>query len=125
MGGRGQGEDDWFDAVATRYGCMLQGATTVALTNLDVLGYLDEIPVCVAYETADGVTESFPVTSKLAVARPVLRCLPGGRCDISQITSYELLPEAAKRYVHFVESAIGVPVSIVSVGPGRGQTLMR
>ncbi|GBG10677.1 putative adenylosuccinate synthetase [Paenibacillus agaridevorans] len=109
----------------TRYGCMLQGATTVALTNLDVLGYLDEIPVCVAYETADGVTESFPVTSKLAVARPVLRCLPGWRCDISQITRYELLPEAAKRYVQFVESAIGVPASIVSVGPGREQTLMR
>jgi adenylosuccinate synthase len=115
----------WFDAVATRYGCMLQGATTVALTNLDVLGYLDEIPVCVAYETANGVTESFPFFAKLAAAKPVLEQLPGWKCDISQITSYELLPEAAKRYVQFVESTIGVPVSIVSVGPGREQTLMR
>ncbi|WP_246608311.1 adenylosuccinate synthetase [Paenibacillus agaridevorans] len=96
MGRRGQEEDDWFDAVATRYGCMLQGAITVALTNLDVLGYLDEIPVCVAYETADGETERFPVTSKLAAARPSLRYLPGWRCAISQITSYELLPEPAK-----------------------------
>ncbi|OMF22188.1 adenylosuccinate synthase [Paenibacillus sp. FSL H8-0548] len=114
----------WFDAVASRYGCMLQGATEVALTNLDVLGYLDEIPVCVGYEI-DGslIKESFPVTAKLDQAKPVLKRLPGWRCDISKIRSFEQLPEAAQQYVRFVEEVIGVKIGSVSVGPNREQLM--
>jgi len=114
----------WFDAVATRYGCMLQGATEVALTNLDVLGYLDEIPVCVGYEL-DGqiIKDSFPVTAALASAKPVLKRLPGWNCDISQIRTFEELPETAQQYVRFVEEAIGVKVASVSVGPRREQLI--
>lgn len=114
----------WFDAVATRYGCMLQGATEAALTNLDVLGYLEEIPVCVGYEW-DGqiVKESFPVTAKLQEAKPVLERLPGWKCDISPIRRFEDLPEAAQQYVRFVEASIGVKVGSVSVGPKREQLI--
>lgn len=116
----------WFDAVATRYGCMLQGATEVALTNLDVLGYLDKIPVCVGYEI-DGkaISHSFPVTAKLASAKPVLQSLPGWSCDISLIRTFEQLPLAAQQYVYFVESAIGVKIASVSVGPRREQLITR
>lgn len=116
----------WFDAVATRYGCMLQGATEVALTNLDVLGYLEEIPVCAFYEIeGEIVKDSFPVTAKLESARPVLKRLPGWGCDISDVRKFEELPEAAQQYVHFVESSIGVKVGSVSVGPSREQLIMR
>lgn len=115
----------WFDAVATRYGCRLQGATSVTLTNLDVLGYLDEIPVCVAYETEDGETQRFPVTSKLEAARPVWKYLPGWKCDISEITTFEELPEAAKQYVRFIEFSIGVRIAMVSVGPRREQVIKK
>lgn len=116
----------WFDAVATRYGCMLQGATTAVLTNLDVLGYLEQIPVCVGYELADGsVVEHFPVTSILHTAKPVIQQLPGWGCDISHIKRYEELPENAKNYVEFVQASIGVNVSIVSVGPRREQVIVR
>ncbi|WP_169083696.1 adenylosuccinate synthase [Paenibacillus sp. PL91] len=116
----------WFDAVATRYGCMLQGATEVALTNLDVLGYLDEIPVCTGYEL-DGqiVMEHFPVTAKLDSAKPVLERLPGWKCDISHVRSFEQLPEAAQQYVNFVEAAVGVRVGSISVGPSREQLITR
>lgn len=115
----------WFDAVASRYGCMLQGATEIALTNLDVLGYLDEIPVCVAYEL-DGqiIKDSFPVTAKLGLAKPILERLPGWRCDISGVRSFDQLPEAAQRYVRFVEEATSVRVGSVSVGPKREQLIM-
>jgi adenylosuccinate synthase len=116
----------WFDAVATRYGCMLQGATEAALTNLDVLGYLPEIPVCVGYELADGtVTDRFPATAKLETARPVLQRLPGWLCGISHIRSFEELPEAARNYVEFAEKAIGVRIATVSVGPRREQLIER
>ncbi|RXZ79111.1 adenylosuccinate synthase [Paenibacillaceae bacterium] len=116
----------WFDAVATRYGCQMQGATEVALTNLDVLGYLDEIPVCAAYELEDGIiTDKFPVTSKLYAARPVVERLPGWRTDISNVSSYDELPEQAKRYVDFVEARIGVQITTVSVGPRREQVVKR
>ncbi|WP_027086500.1 adenylosuccinate synthase [Cohnella panacarvi] len=115
----------WFDAVATRYGCRLQGATSVTLTNLDVLGYLDEIPVCVAYETEEGVVDRFPVTSQLISAKPVLRRLPGWKCGISRITRYEELPQAAREYVEWIEAEIGVPVTKVSVGPRREQVISR
>lgn len=116
----------WFDAVATRYGCMLQGATEIALTNLDVLGYLDEIPVCVSYQLDGEVMEDlFPVTAKLDSARPVLQRLPGWKSDISHIRNFEDLPETAKQYVYFVESSTGVRVASVSVGPRREQLIIR
>lgn len=116
----------WFDAVATGYGCMIQGATSVALTNLDVLGYLDEIPVCVGYELADGtIVDRFPVTSLMDSAKPVLSRMPGWKSDISQVSRMEELPEAAKTYINFVESAIGVKISTVSVGPRREQVIQR
>lgn len=115
----------WFDAVATRYGCRLQGATSVALTNLDVLGFLDEIPVCVGYETESGVIEHFPITSKLNSAKPVYKQLSGWKCDISEMRRYDELPVEARRYVEFMESEIGVPIATVSVGPRREQIIPR
>lgn len=116
----------WFDAVATRYGMMVQGATQVVLTNLDVLSYLDEIPVCVAYETAAGeqITD-FPATPVLMKCKPVYMTLPGWKCDIRGIKDYDALPENCKKYVDFVEEACGVPVTIVSNGPRREETLQR
>ncbi|WP_308634581.1 adenylosuccinate synthase [Paenibacillus silvisoli] len=112
----------WLDAVATRYGCMLQGATEVALTNVDVLGYLAQIPVCIGYKLADGsVTDRFPVTAKLGDAEPVWQVLPGWQCDISGIESFDELPREAQNYVRFVEACIGVPIATVSVGPRREQ----
>lgn len=115
----------WFDAIATRYGCRMQGATSVALTNLDVLGYLDEIPVCVGYETDDGVTDRFPTTATLFSAKPVLERLPGWRAGLSGIREFGQLPPAAQAYAAFIERQIGVPVATVSVGPGREQTIAR
>ncbi|OZB95189.1 adenylosuccinate synthase [Paenibacillus sp. XY044] len=116
----------WFDAVATRYGCMIQGATEIALTNLDVLGYLDQIPVCVGYQLADGtVTDRFPVSAKLDEAKPVLHHFKGWNCDITGIRSFEELPEAAKRYIDVIEVATRVKVKYVSVGPKRDQLISR
>ncbi|CAM3536702.1 adenylosuccinate synthase [Paenibacillus lupini] len=115
----------WFDAVATRYGCRLQGATSVVLTNLDVLGYLDEIPVCIGYEMEDGITDQFPITSRLASAKPVFKQLPGWKCDLSGIKHYDELPAEARQYVEFIESEIGVVIATVSVGPRRDQVITR
>lgn len=115
----------WFDAVATRYGCMAQGATEVALTLLDVLGYLDEIPVCTAYEIDGNKTQDFPVTPLLSKAKPVYTLLPGWKCDIRGIRSFEELPENARNYVLFVENAIGIPVKWVSNGPRREDIIIR
>jgi len=116
----------WFDAPAVRYGCRLQGATEVALTNLDVLGNLEEIPVCTAYELEDGtVTDRFPVTAKLEKAKPVIRKLAGWGCDISEAGSYADLPREARRYVDYVEAAAGVRISMISVGPRRDQLIRR
>lgn len=108
-----------FDAVATRYGCMAQGATEVALTLLDVLGYLDEIPVCTGYETNGVVTGDFPVTHLVANSKPVYTVLPGWKCDISGIRNFEDLPGNARDYIRFVEDAIEVPIKWVSNGPRR------
>ncbi len=115
----------WFDAVATRYGCRIQGATEVAFTVLDVLGYLDEIPVCVGYEIDGEVTKDFPATVKLEKAKPVLTTLPGWKCDIRGIRKYEELPEKCRNYIEFVEKEIGVPITMVSNGPGRDDIIMR
>ncbi len=115
----------WFDCVASRYGCRLQGTTDVAFTVLDVLGYLDEIPVCVGYEIDGEVTTEFPVTTRLEHARPVLQSLPGWKTDIRGIRNYEELPENCRRYVEFIEAQIGYPITMVSNGPGREDIIYR
>lgn len=115
----------WFDAVATRYGCRIQGTTEVAFTVLDVLGYLDEIPVCVGYEIDGQVTKDFPTTDRLEKAKPVFTTLPGWKCDIRGIRKYEELPENCRRYIEFVEKEIEAPIAMVSNGPGRDDIIMR
>ncbi|WP_300331301.1 adenylosuccinate synthase [Fusobacterium sp.] len=115
----------WFDCVATRYGCMLQGTTDVAFTAIDVLGYLDEIPVCVGYEIDGKVTKEFPVTPLLEKAKPVYEVLPGWKSDIRGITKYEDLPENARNYVEFIEKELGFPITIVSNGPKRNEIIFR
>ncbi len=115
----------WFDCVATRYGCRMQGTTDVAFTVLDVLGYLDEIPVCVGYEIDGEVTKDFPTTARLNRAKPVLVKLPGWKTDIRGIRTYEELPENCRRYIEFVEQEIGFPITMVSNGPGRSDIIYR
>ena len=115
----------WFDCVATKYGCRLQGATDVAFTVLDALGYLDEIPVCVGYEIDGEVTTDFPVTYKLEKAKPVLKKLPGWKCDIRGIRNFDELPENCRKYVEFIEKQIGFPITLVSNGPGREDIIYR
>ena len=115
----------WFDAVASRYGCRIQGATEVALTVLDVLGYLDEIPICVGYEIDGEVVKDFPVTYKLEKAKPVLKKLPGWKCDIRGIKKYEDLPAECRNYIETIEAELGVPVTMVSNCPGRDEIIMR
>ena len=115
----------WLDLVATRYGCRVQGATQVAFTVLDVLGYLDEIPVCVAYELDGERIDYFPSTTKLKRAKPILEKLPGWKCDISHITKYEDLPENCRNYIEFAEKHIGIPITIVSNGAKRENIIYR
>ena len=116
----------WLDTVAVHYGCMMQGATGIALTNIDVLSYLDKIPVCKAYETEDGtITKDFPVTPVLEKCKPVWEYLPGWKCDISKARSFDELPENARKYVEFIENETGCPVVIVSNGPARENTIVR
>ncbi len=115
----------WFDCVASKYGARLQGATEVAFTVLDVLGYLDEIPVCVGYEIDGEVTTDFPVTAKLEKAKPVLKTLPGWKSDIRGIKEYDKLPENCRNYIEFVEEQIGFPIKMVSNGPGRDEIIYR
>ncbi|MGN0472818.1 MAG: adenylosuccinate synthase [Lachnospiraceae bacterium] len=115
----------WFDCVASKYGCRLQGTTDVAFTVLDVLGYLDEIPVCVGYDVDGEVTTEFPTTGKLEKAKPVLTTLPGWKTDIRGIRSYEELPENCRKYIEFVEDQIGYPITMVSNGPGRDDIIYR
>ncbi len=115
----------WFDCVASRYGCRLQGATEVAFTVLDVPGYLDEIPVCTGYEIDGEVTTEFPTTSKLRRAKPVYQFLPGWKEDIRGIREYDKLPENCRRYVEFVEDAIGYPITMISNGPDRNAIIYR
>lgn len=115
----------WFDCVASKYGCRLQGATDVAFAVLDVLGYLDEIPVCVGYEIDGEVTTDFPVTYKLEKAKPMLKTLPGWKCEIRGIRKYEELPENCRKYVEFIEEQIGYPITMISNGPGREDIIYR
>lgn len=115
----------WLDLVATKYGCRMQGTTDVAFTVLDVLGYLDEIPVCVGYEIDGEVTTDFPTTALLEKAKPVLEVLPGWKSDIRGIKKYEDLPENCRKYIEFVEEKIGYPIRLVSNGPGRDDIIYR
>ena len=115
----------WFDCVASHYGCRIQGTTDVAFTVLDVLGYLDEIPVCVAYDIDGEITTDFPTTNKLRKAKPVYETLPGWKCDIRGIKNYEDLPENCRRYIEFIEEKIGFPITMISNGPGRNDIIYR
>lgn len=115
----------WLDLVASRYGCRVQGATGVAFTVLDALSYLDEIPVCTAYELEGKRIDYFPATSKLKKCKPVPEILPGWKCDIRGIKSYNELPKNARRYIEFAEKHIGVPITMVSNGPKREDIILR
>lgn len=115
----------WYDCVASKYGCRLQGTTQVAFTVLDVLGYLEEIPVCVGYEIDGKITTEFPTTTQLEKAKPILKVLPGWKADIRGIKNYEELPENCRKYVEFIEEQIGFPITMVSNGPGRDDIIYR
>ncbi len=115
----------WYDCVASKYGCRLQGTTDVAFTVLDVLGYLDEIPVCVGYDIDGEVTTEFPVTHLLEKAKPVFKTLPGWKCEIRGIKNYEELPENCRKYIEFIEEQIGYPITMVSNGPARTDIIYR
>ena len=115
----------WLDLVASRYGCKVQGATTVAFTVIDALGYLDEIPVCVAYELDGKVIDYFPSTTKLKRCKPVLKVLKGWKCDVTGIKKYEDLPKECREYIEFAEKEIGVHIGMVSNGPSRDDIIYR
>lgn len=115
----------WFDAVASRYGCRVQGATEAVLTVLDVLGYLDEIPICIGYEIDGEVVRDFPTTHLLKKAKPVYTVLPGWKCEIRGIHKYEDLPENCRNYIEFIERELEVPITMVSNGPGRHEIIRR
>lgn len=115
----------WFDVVASKYGCRMQGTTDVAFTVLDVLGYLEEIPVCTAYEIDGQIVEEFPTTHLLEKAKPVIEVLPGWKCDIRGIKNYQDLPENCRKYIEFVEEKIGFPITMISNGPGREDIIYR
>ena len=115
----------WFDCVASKYGCRMQGTTDVAFTVLDVLGYLDEIPVCVGYDIDGEVTTDIPTTAKLKKAKPVYEVLPGWKTDIRGIKNYEDLPENCRNYIEFIEKHIGYPITMVSNGPKRTDIIYR
>lgn len=115
----------WFDVVASKYGCRIQGTTDVAFTVLDVLGYLDEIPVCVAYDIDGKITTDFPTTRDLEKAKPVFETLPGWKCDIRGIKTYEDLPENCRKYIEFIEERIGFPITMISNGPKRDDIIYR
>lgn len=115
----------WFDAVATRYGCRIQGATEIALTVLDPLGYLDEIPICTGYELDGKIINEFPHTTDLEKAKPVLKKLPGWKCDIRGIREFDKLPQECQDYVNEIEKEIGFPITYVSNGPGRDDIIKR
>ncbi|WP_349948619.1 adenylosuccinate synthase [Lacrimispora sp. BS-2] len=115
----------WFDAVASRYGCRIQGTTEVALTVLDVLGYLDELHICVGYEIDGKVTKDFPTTVELNKAKPIYTTLPGWKCEIRGIKNYEDLPENCRKYIEFIEKELETPITMVSNGPGRDEIIFR
>ncbi len=109
----------WFDVVATRYGCQIQGATEVALTLVDALGYLDEVPVCTGYEIDGKIVNDFPTTPSLYRAKPIVEKLPGWKSDIRGARDWNKLPAAVRDYVKYIEKAIGFPITFFSTGPSR------
>ena len=111
--------------MATRYGIQCQGATDIALTKLDVLSYMDEIPICARYELNGQETDAFPFPAVLPDAKPVMTAMPGWKCDIRGEIDYAKLPQAAKNYVDFLEGEIGVPITLVSTGPKRHEIARR
>ena len=113
------------DIVATRYGVSCQGATSIALTKLDVLSYMDKIPVCAHYELDGKITDEFPFPCVLDQAKPVMEYLPGWKCDISGVRRWEDLPQEARDYVEYVERNIGCHIGYVSVGPERDSIILR
>lgn len=113
------------DIVATRYGVQVQDATNIALTKLDILSYLDKIPVCTKYELYGELTDDFPFPSALPDAKPVIEYMDGWGTDISKITKWEDLPENAQKYVEFIEKEIGCHIGYVSVGPERDSIIIR
>ena len=115
----------WFDAVASRYGCRIQGATEVVLTVIDVLGYLEELPVCTGYEIEGKVVKDFPSTPLLKKAKPVYEYLPGWKCDIRGIKEYSKLPDNCRKYIEFIEKELEVPIKMISNGPGRDEIIYR
>ena len=115
----------WFDCVATRYGCEVQGTTHAVLTVIDALSYLDEIKVCVGYEINGKVTKDFPVTALLEKAKPVFTALPGWKCDITGITEYDKLPENCRKYIEFIENEIGFKIAMISNGPARENIIVK
>lgn len=115
----------WFDAVATRYGCRMQGTTEVALTVIDPLGYLDEIPICVGYDINGEEHQDFPNTTYLYQAKPILKKLPGWKSDVTGIRKWEDLPAECQEYVNEIERQLGFPITLVSNGPGREDIIPR
>ena len=115
----------WFDAVASRYGCRIQGATEAVLTIVDALGYLDEIPICTGYEIDGEVTKDFPAASKLEKAKPVWEVMPGWKCNIRGIKEYGQLPENCRKYIERIEEELQVPLKMISNGPGRDEIIIR
>ena len=115
----------WFDAVASRYGVRMQGTSEVALTVLDVLGYLDEIPMCVGYEIDGVITKNFPTTNKLEKAKPILKVFPGWKSEIRGITNYNELPENCRKYIEAIEEELQCQITMVSNGPGRHEIIYR
>lgn len=113
------------DIVATRYGVTMQGATEVALTKIDILSYMDRIPVCVQYELGGKKTDEFPFPAVIAEAKPVIEYMPGWKCDISGCRRFEDLPEAARDYIDFIEKSIGCPIKSISVGAARDAIIRR
>ena len=114
-----------FDTVATRYGVQVQAATEIALTKLDVLSYMDKIPVCTHYYINEQITDEFPFPAALAEAKPVIEYMDGWKCDISHIRSWEDLPRNARSYIQFIEEKINCPVTYISVGPERDSIIVR
>lgn len=115
----------WYDCVASKFGCRVQGATDVAFTVVDDLGYLDEIPVCIGYEYKGEILKEFPVTTILKDCKPVYKVFPGWKCDIRGIRNYDELPEKCRDYIEFIEKEIGFPITIVSNGPARDDIIYR
>jgi adenylosuccinate synthase len=115
----------WFDCVATSYGCRVQGATEAVITNLDVLGYKESIPVCTAYSISGKSSTAFPVSRLLDGAVPVYEELEGWKTDISSARRFEDLPSRAREYVLFIEKRIHTSIKWISVGPRREQIITR